>query len=106
MRLGVHTGPVVVGELGGGGRQENLATGETVNIAARLEGLAPPNTVVISSVTERLVRGAFAIEDLGPQVLKGVAEPMAVFRVLRPLDTAYDKDESLPDGSVFLGRAR
>ena len=79
VRLGVHTGPVVVGAMGGGGRHENLATGETVNIASRLEGLAAPNTVVISHVTARLVRDAFALEDLGPHELKGVAEPMPVY---------------------------
>jgi class 3 adenylate cyclase len=56
VRLGVHTGPVVVGEMGGGGRHEHLATGETINIASRLEGLAAPNTVLISQVTARLVR--------------------------------------------------
>jgi class 3 adenylate cyclase len=48
VRIGIHTGPVVVGAVGAGGRHENLATGDTVNIAARLEGLAAPNTVVIS----------------------------------------------------------
>ena len=88
VRIGIHTGPVVVGEMGGGGRHENLATGETVNIAARLEGLAAPNTVVISHITARLVRDAFVLEDLGPHELKGVAEPMLVFRVdsLREVD--------------------
>src|SRR5215467_6018415 len=55
VRLGIHTGPVVVGEMGGGGRHEHLALGETPNIAARLEGLAPANTVVISAVTAQLV---------------------------------------------------
>jgi class 3 adenylate cyclase len=45
VRIGLHTGPVVVGEMGGGGRHEHLATGDTVHIAARLEGLAAPNTV-------------------------------------------------------------
>ena len=102
MRIGIHTGPVVVGEMGGDGRHENLATGETVNIAARLEGLAQPNTVLISSVTERLMRGAFVLEGLGAQVLKGVAEPMEVFRVLRPLDIDRDEDESMPGQGVFL----
>jgi class 3 adenylate cyclase/predicted ATPase len=91
VRLGIHTGPVVVGEMGGGGRHENLATGETVNIAARLEGLAQPNTLVISAVTERLVRGSFALEHLGPQMLKGVAEPMDVFRVLGPMEVHEDE---------------
>ncbi len=102
VRLGVHTGPVVVGEMGGGGRHENLATGETVNIAARLEGLAAPNTVVISSTTERLLHGAFGLEELGPQHLKGVAESMQVFRVLGPTEVYRDDEEHMPDGGVFL----
>jgi class 3 adenylate cyclase/predicted ATPase len=102
VRLGVHTGPVVVGEMGGGGRHENLATGETVNIAARLEGLAAPNTVLISPVTARLVREAFALEDLGPHAIKGVAEPMPVLRVLSPTASHHDEDESMPDGGAFL----
>jgi class 3 adenylate cyclase/predicted ATPase len=91
VRVGIHTGPVVVGEMGGGGRHEHLATGDTVNIAARLEGLAAPNTVVISQVTARLVRQAVGLEDLGRQALKGVTEPMPVFRVLRPLEAPADQ---------------
>src|SRR5206468_948331 len=86
-RVGIHTGPVVVGAMGGDGRRENLATGETVNIAARLEGLASPGTVVISEATSRLVRDAFALEALGPTALKGVAEPMPVYRVLGLAET-------------------
>src|SRR5262249_54390523 len=57
LRLGIHTGLVVVGAMGGGGRQEQLALGETPNIAARLQGLAAPDTVVISAATFRLVQG-------------------------------------------------
>ena len=102
VRLGVHTGPVVVGEMGGGGRHEHLATGETVNIAARLEGLAQPNTVVISSTTARLVESGFVLEDVGTHTLKGVAEPTQVFRVLGPTEAYRDDEESLPDGGVFL----
>ena len=59
VRLGIHPGPVVVGAMGGGGRHEQLALGETLNIAARLEGLAAPNTVVVSAVTTQLVQRAF-----------------------------------------------
>src|SRR5262249_41775104 len=81
VRLGIHTGPVVVGVMGGGGRHEHLALGETPNIAARLQGLAPTNTVVISAVTARLVHGTFILEDLGTHTLHGVAEPMAISRV-------------------------
>jgi hypothetical protein len=91
VRLGIHTGPVVVGEMGGGGRHETLATGETVNIASRLEGLAVPNTVLSSPITARLVRDAFALEDFGLHCLKGVAEPMQVFRVLGPLEVHEDE---------------
>jgi class 3 adenylate cyclase len=69
VRLGIHTGPVVVGEMGGGGRHEQLALGETPNIAARLEGLAEPDTVVISAITKRLVEGSFTLEDLGSHCL-------------------------------------
>ncbi|WP_179136847.1 MutS-related protein [Candidatus Entotheonella palauensis] len=87
VRLGIHTGPVVVGEMGGGDRHEHLALGETPNIAARLEGLAPHNTVVISPVTARLVRNVFDLDELGTFELKGVAEPMAVSQVLGPLAT-------------------
>src|SRR5262250_357039 len=74
IRLGIHTGLVVVGEMGGAGRQEQLALGETPNIASRIQGLAAPDTVVISDATHRLVQGYFACQDLGAQTLRGVAE--------------------------------
>ena len=102
VRLGIHTGPVVVGDIGGGGRHEQLALGETPNIAARLEGLAAPNTVVISPVTARLVRQTFVLEDLGASALKGVAEPMAVWRVLGPRTPSRHDDEATPNRAPFL----
>ena len=82
VRVGIHTGLVVVGEMGGAGRQEHLALGETPNIAARIHGLADPNTVVISDTTSRLVQGYFACQDLGAQTLRGVSQPLQVSRVL------------------------
>src|SRR3989442_6650009 len=102
VRLGIHTGPVVVGAIGGGGRHEHLALGETPNIAARLEGLAAPNTVVISPVTARLVRQTFVLEDLGASALKGVAEPMAVSRVLGRRTPSRHDDEATPTRTPFL----
>src|SRR5712691_383808 len=81
VRIGIHTGPVVVGEIGAGERSERLALGETPNIAARVQGQAAPNTVVISSATYRLVEGLFACEALGPQALKNVAVPLELYRV-------------------------
>src|SRR5215470_13173447 len=72
LRLGLHTGLVVVGAMGSGDRQEQLALGETPNIAARIQGLAALNTVAISEATWRLVQGYFACEALGAQTLRGV----------------------------------
>jgi class 3 adenylate cyclase len=83
VRLGIHTGLVVVGEMGGAGRQEQLALGEVPNIASRIEALAAPNTLAISAASYRLVQGFFDCQDLGAQTLRGVAEPTTVYRVLR-----------------------
>jgi predicted ATPase/class 3 adenylate cyclase len=82
MRLGIHTGVVVVGEVGGGTRQEQLALGETPNLAARLQGLAAPNTLAISGATFQLLGGFFVCQPLGTPPLKGVAQPLAVYQVL------------------------
>ncbi len=82
VRIGIHTGLVVIGEIGSGEKREILALGETPNLAARLQGLAEPGTVVISAATQRLVQGLFACQDLGPQALKGITTPIAVYQVL------------------------
>ena len=82
IRVGIHTGLVVMGEVGGGGRQEQLALGDTPNVAARLQGLAVPDSVTISEATYRLVQGYFTIEALGPQFLRGVATLVPVYQVL------------------------
>src|SRR5262245_54530782 len=82
VRVGIHTGLVVVGEVGGGTRQEQLALGETPNLAARLQGIAAPNTLVISAATFQLLGGFFACQPLGTPVLKGFAQPLALYRVL------------------------
>ena len=82
VRLGIHTGLVVVGDVGGGSRQEQLALGETPNLAARLQGIAAPNTLVISAATFQLLGGFFACQPLGTPLLKGFAQPLAVYRVL------------------------
>jgi class 3 adenylate cyclase/tetratricopeptide (TPR) repeat protein len=83
VRLGIHTGLVVIGEIGSGGQQEQLALGETPNIAARLQGLAAPDTVVISEATAHLIHGYFVCQPLGAQALKGLPQPLQVYRVLQ-----------------------
>src|SRR5205807_4903309 len=82
VRLGIHTGLVVVGEVGGGARQEQLALGETPNLAARLQGIAAPNTVVISAATYQLLGGFFACQSLGAPLLRGFTQPLEVYQVL------------------------
>ena len=82
VRIGIHTGLVVIGEIGSSDKREILALGETPNIAARLQGLAEPDTVVLSGATHRLVAGFFACQDLGPQPVKGLTTPLAVYQVL------------------------
>ena len=81
-RVGIATGLVMVGELiGVGAAQEQTVVGETANLAARLQALAEPGSIVISRRTRRFVGGLFELTDLGPQRLKGFAEPLAAWRV-------------------------
>ncbi len=106
VRIGIHTGPVVVGEMGGGNRHENLALGETPNIAARLEGFAQPNTAVISPVTAQLVQRTFILEELGPHELKGVTEPIPLYAVMAPRSIELDSPEVMLSGGfdALVGR--
>src|SRR5262245_27190551 len=83
VRIGVHTGLVVIGEIGSTDKREILALGETPNIAARVQGIAAPDTVLLSAATQGLVTGLFDCQDLGPQPLKGISTPLAVYRVMR-----------------------
>jgi class 3 adenylate cyclase len=83
IRLGIHTGLVVVGTMGGGDRQEQLALGETPNIAARLQGLAVLDTLVLSAATYRLVQGYFVCQALGLHTVKGVDQSVAAYQVLQ-----------------------
>src|SRR5262249_31471095 len=105
VRLGIHTGLVVVGDMGGAGRQEQLALGETPNIASRIEGLAAANTLVISDATYRLVQGYFACQDLGVQALRGVTESMRLYHVLGESGATSRLDITQPRGlTPLVGR--
>ena len=84
-RVGIATGVVVVGDLiGSGASQEQAIVGETPNLAARLQGIAEPNSVVIAESTRKLVGNLFELEDLGAKDLKGIAGPVRAFAALRP----------------------
>src|SRR5262249_31212177 len=105
IRTGIHTGLVVVGQMGGAGRQEQLALGETPNIASRIEGLAESNTIAVSEASYRLIRGYFECQDLGAQTLRGVAEPLHVYQILRESGATSRLDVAQPRGlTPLVGR--
>lgn len=106
VRIGVHTGLVVAGEMGGGDAIEELAiVGETPNIAARLQELAEPNSEVISDITSNLVQGYFICEELGIRELKGISQPMELFRAIEESDgqTRFDVSSAI-QLTPLLGR--
>jgi class 3 adenylate cyclase len=85
MRIGINTGLVVVGRIGDDLRMDYTAVGDTTNLAARLQQMAPPGSVVISAATHQHVAGFFEARDLGEMPMKG-RSPVRVFEVLRPWD--------------------
>jgi class 3 adenylate cyclase/predicted ATPase len=102
-RVGIATGLVVVGDLTGSGEaQERGIVGETPNLAARLQGIAEPNTVVIAEATRRLLGNLFELKDLGARDLKGVADPVRAWVALRA-STVESRFEALhPSGLTAL----
>jgi class 3 adenylate cyclase len=107
IRIGIHTGLVVVGELGSGAKREQLALGETPNLAARIQGLAEPGTVIVSAATHRLLAGLFECQDLGPQTVKGVSAPAQVYRVLSESSVRSRLEIDVSTGKLtpLVGRA-
>ena len=84
-RVGIATGLMVVGDLiGSGAAQEQAVVGKTPNLAARLQGVAAPNMVVIAEGARKLVGDLFELEDLGAKDLKGIAGPEHAWAALRP----------------------
>lgn len=81
VRIGAHTGRVVVGAVGAGARQEKLAQGDTPNIAARVQSMAQPDSLMVSDATWRIVQGYFRGQSHGERELKGVAQPMRLWAV-------------------------
>jgi class 3 adenylate cyclase len=105
IRVGIHTGLTVIGDIGAGQKHELLALGEAPNIAARIQSLAAPDTVAISADTSRLVEGYFTVTDLGLHTPKGVAEPLQVYRVLRRSGAQSRLDVAGPRGlTPLVGR--
>ena len=106
-RVGIATGLVVVGDLiGSGASQEQAIVGETPNLAARLQGIAEPNSVVIAESTRKLVGNLFELEDLGAQDLKGIAGPVRAWAALRPTSVESRFEALHASGTDRACRAR
>jgi len=107
MRVGIHTGPVVVGTLGNDLRVEFKAVGDTVNLAARMEQLAEPGTTYVTEDTFKLTEGYFRFEALGEKEIKGKEKSLKVYQVIAPSTRRTRFDVSAERGlTPFVGRQR
>ncbi len=104
-RVGIHTGPVVVGRMGSDAHHENLAVGDTPNLAARLQAQAAPGATVISAGTRQLLGSLFALTPLLDLALKGVAAPTQAFVVVgeQPAETRFASGHGA-DATAMVGR--
>ena len=105
VRIGVHSGIVIVGEMGAAGQRSVMALGETTNVSARLQGEAKANEVVISSTTLDELGSRFVTEPLGARVLKGITHPIEAHRVVRWSGLTSRFDIGRANLSMFVGRA-
>jgi class 3 adenylate cyclase len=107
LRIGINTGPAIVGSVPSGHSSAITALGDTVNLASRLQALAKPDDVLLSEATHRLVQGLTDTEAAGEHEIKGKLERQRVFRLLRLREGASRFDAALSRGlTVYVGRSR
>ncbi|HEX2483916.1 MAG TPA: AAA family ATPase, partial [Myxococcota bacterium] len=107
VRIGIHSGPVVVGRIGDDLRMDYTAVGDTTHLAARLQGAALPGRVVLSEATRQLVAGWFELRELGALDLRGIANPVHAFEVVRERPVRDRVEARLESGlTPLVGRER
>ncbi|MGB2959923.1 MAG: adenylate/guanylate cyclase domain-containing protein, partial [Bacteroidota bacterium] len=104
VRVGINTGLVVVAEVGADLRVEYTAMGDAVNLAARMESLAEPGTILLTDATQRLIDRTFVTESIGPHRVKGKSAPVPTYRLLRERETPEDKQAVPGEQSPLVGR--
>jgi class 3 adenylate cyclase/tetratricopeptide (TPR) repeat protein len=105
MRIGLNSGPVVVGSIGDDLTMDYTAIGDTINLASRMEGLAQPGTVLLSRDTQRLVKDYFDLKPIGPLEVKGKEEPQEAFELVKAGGAATRLEASMARGLTrFVGR--
>jgi class 3 adenylate cyclase/tetratricopeptide (TPR) repeat protein len=105
MRIGLNSGPVVVGSIGDDLHMDYTAIGDTINLASRMESLAQPGTVLLSRDTQRLVKDYFDLKPLGPLDVKGKEEPQEAFELIKAGGVVTRLEASLARGLTrFVGR--
>ena len=107
MRLGLNSGPVVVGAIGDDLRMDYTAIGDTINLASRMQSSAAPGTVLVSGHTQRLAKDFFAFSSLGPISVKGKEEPQDAYVLLSPTEVTTRIGASVSAGlTPFVGRVK
>src|SRR4030042_495438 len=105
MRIGLNSGPVIVGAIGDDLRMDYTAVGDTTNLASRMEGLAAPGSILHSKGTHRLVKDYFEFKPVGPLPVKGKEEPQEVYELIRAGEVATRIGAAAARGLTrFVGR--
>ena len=106
VRIGIHTGHVVIGDIGDARQGQQLALGATPNIAARIEGLAEPDTMTISADTYQLIQRFFSCEDRGEHEVKGIPTPLRIYRVIHEniARSRFEASQHGTDQAPIVGR--
>ena len=106
-RIGIHTGLVVIGDVGTGSRVEQLAVGIVPNLAAHLQAIATPDAILVSAATYQLIDGYFVCQALGETSLRGVSQPLSVYQVLQESSAQTRLDVAMVKGlTPLVGRTR